>query len=200
MVMDLMTKFLGFARLWPSTSFAINFAWQKGWGTFARHTDYSYSWHHKSAYTHLHVCGLERSCACPQHMESVTMSLGKECNPSCSDSCNPQPLSNCKGLASFRQTTGHSTELWGHGVSEPAFGKGFLSLICFARHMKLFDLSGEEDDRKISPYCWRIRLALAYKDLHLPWRAAEKDAIAFSGQGQVFTQPWICSYLASTPG
>ena len=66
--------------------------------------------------------------------------------------------------------------------------------------MKLFDLSGEEDDRKISPYCWRIRLALAYKDLYfasVPWRAEEKDAIAFSGQGQVFTQ--TCSYLAS-PG
>ena len=90
-------------------------------------------------------------------------------------------------------------------MSVPAFGKDFLSSvkICFARHMKLFDLSGEEDDRKISPYCWRIRLALAYKDLRfasVPWRAEEKDAIAFSGQGQVFTQPWICSYLASTPG
>ena len=56
--------------------------------------------------------------------------------------------------------------------------------------MKLFDLSGEEDDRKISPYCWRIRLALAHKELNfasVPWRAEEKDAIAFSGQGQVTT-------------
>lgn len=58
--------------------------------------------------------------------------------------------------------------------------------------MKLFDLSGEEDDRKISPYCWRIRLALAHKGLKfasVPWRAEEKDAIAFSGQGQVFNPP-----------
>lgn len=58
--------------------------------------------------------------------------------------------------------------------------------------MKLFDLSGEEDDRKISPYCWRTRLALAHKKLgfaSVPWRAEEKDAIAFSGQGQVSTPP-----------
>lgn len=56
--------------------------------------------------------------------------------------------------------------------------------------MKLFDLSGSEDDRKTSPYCWRIRLALAHKQLgfsSVPWRAEEKDAIAFSGQGQVRT-------------
>ena len=60
------------------------------------------------------------------------------------------------------------------------------------RIMKLFDLSGEEDDRKISPYCWRTRLALAHKKLgfaSVPWRAEEKDAIAFSGQGQVSTPP-----------
>ena len=36
-----------------------------------------YSWHHKSAYTHLHLCGLEHSCACPTDIwTSVTMSLG----------------------------------------------------------------------------------------------------------------------------
>ena len=54
--------------------------------------------------------------------------------------------------------------------------------------MKLFDLSGEEDDRKISPYCWRIRFGLAHKELNfasVPWRAEEKDVIAFSGQDQV---------------
>lgn len=68
------------------------------------------------------------------------------------------------------------------------------------RLMKLFDLSGDEDDRKISPYCWRIRLALAHKELgfaSVPWRAEEKDAIAFSGQGQVLPhQSWI-SYQSS---
>lgn len=54
--------------------------------------------------------------------------------------------------------------------------------------MKLFDLAGDEDDRKTSPYCWRIRLALAHKKLDfysVPWRAEEKDMIAFSGQGRV---------------
>ena len=42
-----------------------------------REMDKLYSWHHKSAYTRLHLCGLEHSCACPTDIwTSVTMSLG----------------------------------------------------------------------------------------------------------------------------
>ena len=54
--------------------------------------------------------------------------------------------------------------------------------------MKLYDLAGSEDDRRTSPYCWRIRFALAHKQLGfdpVPWRAEEKGVIAFSGQRQV---------------
>ncbi|MGO8755223.1 MAG: glutathione S-transferase family protein [Gallionellaceae bacterium] len=52
----------------------------------------------------------------------------------------------------------------------------------------LYDLSGAEDERRFSPNCWRIKMALAHKGLEfeaIPWRFAERDAIAFSGQGAV---------------
>ena len=48
----------------------------------------------------------------------------------------------------------------------------------------LYDLAGAEDDRRFSPYCWRIKMALAHKGLAyqaVPWRFTEKQAIAFSG-------------------
>jgi hypothetical protein len=54
--------------------------------------------------------------------------------------------------------------------------------------MKLFDLAGAESARRFSPYCWRIKLALAHKGLTaetIPWRFTDKDAIAMSGQGRV---------------
>lgn len=52
----------------------------------------------------------------------------------------------------------------------------------------LYDLAGEEAERRFSPYCWRTRMALAHKGLAfetVPWRFTEKDRIAFSGQGRV---------------
>lgn len=58
--------------------------------------------------------------------------------------------------------------------------------------LQLHDLAGQEDARRISPFCWRARLALAHKGLPvetLPWRMVEKDAIAASGQGKV---PVLC--------
>jgi glutathione S-transferase len=54
--------------------------------------------------------------------------------------------------------------------------------------IRLYDLAAAEDDRRFSPHCWRVRLALAHKGLEVetvPWRFTEKDAIAFSGQGSV---------------
>ena len=47
--------------------------------------------------------------------------------------------------------------------------------------IKLFDLAGAEPDRRFSPYCWRIKLALMHKGLEfetIPWRFTEKSAIA----------------------
>lgn len=52
----------------------------------------------------------------------------------------------------------------------------------------LYELAGAEEDRRFSPYCWRIRMALAHKGLDVetrPWRFAEKANIAFSGQDRV---------------
>jgi glutathione S-transferase len=54
--------------------------------------------------------------------------------------------------------------------------------------LQLYDLAGAEPERRFSPYCWRIKMALAHKGLTfdaVPWRFVEKDAIAFSGQGRV---------------
>ncbi len=54
--------------------------------------------------------------------------------------------------------------------------------------IRLYDLAGVEDDRRFSPYCWRVYLALRHKGLPfetMPWRFTEKEAIAFSGQNQV---------------
>jgi glutathione S-transferase len=52
----------------------------------------------------------------------------------------------------------------------------------------LYDLAGADPDLRFSPYCWRIRFALAHKGLPVqtvPWRFSDKPAIAFSGQAKV---------------
>jgi glutathione S-transferase len=52
----------------------------------------------------------------------------------------------------------------------------------------MHDLAGANPALRFSPYCWRIKLALAHKGLAvqtLPWRFTDKAALAFSGQGRV---------------
>ena len=54
--------------------------------------------------------------------------------------------------------------------------------------IKMYDLAGANEDRRFSPYCWRIRMALAHKRLNvecMPWHFTEKDKIKFSGQERV---------------
>jgi glutathione S-transferase len=54
--------------------------------------------------------------------------------------------------------------------------------------LRLYDLAGADERVRFSPNCWRVRLALAHKQLPVEtvaWRFTEKDAIAFSGQGKV---------------
>jgi glutathione S-transferase len=54
--------------------------------------------------------------------------------------------------------------------------------------LKLFELVGAESNRPFSPYCWRIRMALAHKGLDaelVPWRFLEKAAVEPTGQGKV---------------
>jgi glutathione S-transferase len=75
---------------------------------------------------------------------------------------------------------------------------------------KLYELQGR-DDIRFSPYCWRIRMALAHKDLEtelVPVQFGEKEKIAFSGQKlvpvlvdgeQVISDSWkIADYLEET--
>ncbi|GJD51170.1 Beta-etherase [Methylobacterium crusticola] len=52
----------------------------------------------------------------------------------------------------------------------------------------LYELAGADPDRRFSPFCWRIRLALEHKGLPFegrPWRFTEKDAIAFARSDKV---------------
>ena len=47
--------------------------------------------------------------------------------------------------------------------------------------IKMYDLAGAEPERRFSPYCWRIKLALRHKGLDfetIPWRFTEKSVIA----------------------
>ncbi len=52
----------------------------------------------------------------------------------------------------------------------------------------LYELAGKDKNLRFSPYCWRIRFALAHKDLEfagVPWCFTDKAMIEFSGQGKV---------------
>ncbi len=77
--------------------------------------------------------------------------------------------------------------------------------------IKMYDLVGAENNRAFSPFCWRVRMALAHKQLEvetIPWHFTEKEAIAFSGQekvpvivdgNQVVSDSWqIINYLEKT--
>ena len=52
----------------------------------------------------------------------------------------------------------------------------------------LYDLAGAEADRRFSPFCWRVRMALAHKELPtetVAWRFTEKEVLAPTKQGRV---------------
>lgn len=54
--------------------------------------------------------------------------------------------------------------------------------------IEMWDLAGADEAVRFSPYCWRIKMALAHKGLKAtfhPWRFTDKDRIAMSGQGLV---------------
>jgi glutathione S-transferase len=53
---------------------------------------------------------------------------------------------------------------------------------------RLYDLAGADPGFRFSPYCWRIKLALAHKNLPfetVPWRFTDKPAIAFADTTKV---------------
>ncbi|MEM7136967.1 MAG: glutathione S-transferase N-terminal domain-containing protein [Myxococcota bacterium] len=50
--------------------------------------------------------------------------------------------------------------------------------------LRLFEVRGVDVEFRPSPYCWRVRMALAHKSLDfepVPWRAVEKQRIEKSG-------------------
>lgn len=54
--------------------------------------------------------------------------------------------------------------------------------------VQMYDLAGNDPGRRFSPFCWRIKLALAHKGLDfeaIPWRYADKSAIAFANWDRV---------------
>ncbi|HUQ73208.1 MAG TPA: glutathione S-transferase family protein [Burkholderiales bacterium] len=74
--------------------------------------------------------------------------------------------------------------------------------------IKLYDLAAAEDDRRFSPYCWRVKMALKHKGLEfetIPWRFTETDVIKEHGSstvpviidgGQAISDSWaIAEYL-----
>ena len=75
----------------------------------------------------------------------------------------------------------------------------------------LHDLCGADPDRRFSPYCWRVRMALAHKNLPheaRPWRFTDRAAIADTGAdkvpvlrdgGRIVAESWdILDYLERT--
>jgi len=75
----------------------------------------------------------------------------------------------------------------------------------------LYELAGAEEDRRFSPYCWRIVLALKHKGLDfegVAWRFTDKNTIAFAGTDKVpvlvdgdaaiHDSPTIAAYLEKT--
>lgn len=74
--------------------------------------------------------------------------------------------------------------------------------------MDLYELAGADPARLFSPYCWRVRFALAAKGLAartIPWRFTQKDALAPHGaekvpvlqhEGRAIAESWtIAEYL-----
>ncbi len=54
--------------------------------------------------------------------------------------------------------------------------------------IQMYDLAGEDPKRRFSPFCWRIKLALAHKRLDvetIPWRYADKAALVFANWDRV---------------
>ncbi|KGE78793.1 glutathione S-transferase [Halomonas sp. ND22Bw] len=52
----------------------------------------------------------------------------------------------------------------------------------------LYDLCGIDERLRFSPYCWRVRYALAHKGLDVearPWRFTDKDVLAFADTDKV---------------
>jgi glutathione S-transferase len=53
--------------------------------------------------------------------------------------------------------------------------------------IELYELAGQDPDLRFSPYCWRVRMALAHKGedaITIPWRFHEKSILPGAPQNQ----------------
>ena len=53
---------------------------------------------------------------------------------------------------------------------------------------ELYDLCGRDERLRFSPFCWRVRMALAHKGLEFttrPWQFLDKEALAFANHDKV---------------
>lgn len=78
--------------------------------------------------------------------------------------------------------------------------------------IQLYDLAGAESERRFSPYCWRIKMALAHKGLEvqtIPWRYSDKPKLValanwervpvILDRGKPVADSWaIANYLEGT--
>lgn len=58
--------------------------------------------------------------------------------------------------------------------------------------LKFYDLCGRDEQLRFSPFCWRVRMALAHKGLEFttqPWRFQDKQALEFAHYDKV---PVLC--------
>jgi glutathione S-transferase len=54
--------------------------------------------------------------------------------------------------------------------------------------IRLYDLAGRDPDLRFSPYCWRVKMALAHKGLSwqsIPWHFTDKDQLPQPNAGTV---------------
>jgi glutathione S-transferase len=79
--------------------------------------------------------------------------------------------------------------------------------------IRMYDLAGADPNRRFSPFCWRIKLALAHKRLEvetIPWRYKDRPLLAFANwdrvpvivdDGKPIVDSWtIATYLESAYG
>jgi glutathione S-transferase len=77
--------------------------------------------------------------------------------------------------------------------------------------IKMYDLVGADPNRRFSPFCWRIKFAIAHKKLEvetIPWHYSDKPLIAFANwdrvpvlvdNGKPVVDSWtIATYLEET--
>lgn len=62
----------------------------------------------------------------------------------------------------------------------------------------MYDLACADETVRFSPYCWRIKYALAHKGIkcdYKAWHFAQKDMLKPSGQVTLCSSPFVCGFV-----